>query len=185
MNKQLSQSDAVYFIERYIKVPDRHQSVTIPFKMTQLRRLWLSDFQNDINEVILAPRKSGKSTAICAFMIWKAITRSNQSLAIVTLNYQLSRYIFTVLTKQYNSLIPHAYGDLTYLPMVTDDKNFILRLTNGTSIEVTVPSNIVKNKKLYTHAIVEDFNWVDDISIEYLEKFLDYDNCSWITSQLS
>ena len=74
--------DPVYFAEKYVKVISLDQGL-VPFKLYPYQKKMFSQFNSERYNIVLACRQSGKSISACAYLLWFALFKPEQTVAVL------------------------------------------------------------------------------------------------------
>ena len=74
--------DPVYFAEKYVKVISLDRGL-VPFKLYPYQKKMFSQFNSERYNIVLACRQSGKSISACAYLLWFALFKPEQTVAVL------------------------------------------------------------------------------------------------------
>lgn len=95
--------DPVYFAENYIKVihPDRG---LVPFKLYDYQKEMFEHFDENLFNIVLACRQSGKSISSCAYLLWYACFHSDKVIAILANKHTTAKEMLSRITLMLENL---------------------------------------------------------------------------------
>ena len=99
--------DCVKFIEDILA-----PSCTPPMQLKEFHKEWIQLFNNNRFISLLAPRGSGKTQAVGAYIIWKIVTNPKIKILVVTINQEMADNIMSFIQRHLegNEKIKELYG---------------------------------------------------------------------------
>jgi len=97
-------NDFHYFCSTYIKVPHAETSQLIPFVIRDYQSRMEHALVNSNRVIVLAPRQSGKSMLVIAYMLWVATFNSLQSMILVADKAKTARKTLRKLKNMYKEM---------------------------------------------------------------------------------
>jgi len=99
--------DCVKFIEDVIA-----SSCTPPMQLKEFHKEWIQLFNDNRFISLLAPRGSGKTQAVGAYIIWKIVTNPEIKILVVTINQEMADNIMSFIQRHLegNEIIQELYG---------------------------------------------------------------------------
>lgn len=107
-NKILYQLDCVKFIEDIIA-----PSCIPPMQLKEFHKEWIELFNKNRFVSLLAPRGSGKTQAVGAYIIWKIVTNPKIKILVVTINQEMADNIMAFIQRHLegNEKLIEVFGE--------------------------------------------------------------------------
>ena len=103
MEMQRCMRDPVYFIKNYVYIAHPKKG-RIKFELYDYQEELVTNYHNEIYNIVLSARQTGKTETSCAFMVWQAIFEDEQTILVVSKDSESAKEIIKRVQQIYEEL---------------------------------------------------------------------------------
>jgi hypothetical protein len=97
--------DPIYFTEKYVKIISvRSGGEIVSFSLDPYQKNMIMSFKDNNNTIVTAARQAGKSSAVCAFVLWYVLFKSEQTVALLANKGDIAREMLGRIQFSYEHL---------------------------------------------------------------------------------
>ena len=89
--------EPAYFIEKYIKVIHVDKGI-VPFKLYDYQKDMIKHFNDNRFSIVLSCRQSGKTASTCAYLLWCALFKPDQNIALLANKAAMAKEMLARIT---------------------------------------------------------------------------------------
>ncbi len=96
-------ADPIYFVKTYLKVIDVDKGL-IPIALRTYQEDMINNFHKSRRTIVTTCRRSGKSTAVCGYLLWYIIFNDDKTVALLANKGDTARELLNIIQIAYQNL---------------------------------------------------------------------------------
>lgn len=96
-------ADPIYFVKTYLKVIDVDKGL-IPIALRTYQEKMINNFHNTRRTIVTTCRRSGKSTAVCGYLLWYILFNDEKTVALLANKGDTARELLNIIQIAYQNL---------------------------------------------------------------------------------